>query len=144
MNWGNKLVLVFVAFALFMGYMVYRAVSTKYDLVSKDYYKDELRYQERIDGVKNAVALGDVTISQDSTAIQIQLPKEHKGYAVKGEVFFYCITDDSKDFKLPLQVDSIATQVVMKKQLQKAPYQVKLNWQVGRDAFYNEQKLIVQ
>jgi hypothetical protein len=32
----------------------------------------------------------------------------------------------------------------MKKQLQKAPYQVKLNWQVGKDAFYNEQKLIVQ
>jgi hypothetical protein len=144
MNWGNKLVMVFVVFALFMGYMVYRAVSTKYDLVSKDYYKDELRYQERIDGVKNAVALGDVAISQDSTAIQIQLPKEHKGYAVKGEVLFYCITDDSKDFKLPLQVDSIATQVVMKKQLQKAPYQVKLNWQVGKDAFYNEQKLIVQ
>ncbi|OYZ47929.1 MAG: hypothetical protein B7Y19_07425, partial [Sphingobacteriales bacterium 24-40-4] len=61
MNWGNKLVVVFVAFALFMGYMVYRALSTKYDLVSKDYYKDELRYQERIDGVKNAVALDSVT-----------------------------------------------------------------------------------
>jgi hypothetical protein len=112
--------------------------------VSKDYYKDELRYQERIDGVKNAVALDSVTISQDASAIQIRLPKEHKGYAVKGEVLFYCITDDSKDFKLPLQVDSSATQVVMKKQLQKAPYQVKLNWQVGKDAFYNEQKLIVQ
>jgi nitrogen fixation protein FixH len=144
MNWGNKLVLVFVAFALFMGYMVYRAVSTKYDLVSKDYYKDELRYQERIDGVKNAVALGDVTIRQDAADIQIQLPKEHKGYAVKGEVHFYCITDDSKDFKLPLQVDSTGTQVIMKKQIQKAPYQVKLNWQVGKEAFYNEQKLIVQ
>ncbi|HQR93798.1 MAG TPA: FixH family protein [Sediminibacterium sp.] len=144
MNWGNKLVVVFVAFALFMGYMVYRALSTKYDLVSKDYYKDELRYQERIDGVKNAVALDSVTISQDASAIQIRLPKEHKGYAVKGEILFYCITDDSKDFKLPLQVDSSATQVVMKKQLQKAPYQVKLNWQVGKDAFYNEQKLIVQ
>lgn len=144
MNWGNKLVLVFVAFALFMGYMVYRAVSTKYDLVSKDYYKDELRYQERIDGVKNAVALGDVTIRQDAADIQIQLPKEHKGYAVKGEVHFYCITDDSKDFKLPLQVDSTGTQVIMKKQIQKAPYQVKLNWQVGKETFYNEQKLIVQ
>jgi hypothetical protein len=144
MNWGNKLVVVFVAFALFMGYMVYRALSTKYDLVSKDYYKDELRYQERIDGVKNAVALDSVTISQDASTIQIKLPKEHKGFAVKGEVLFYCITDDSKDFKLPLQVDSSATQVVMKKQLQKAPYQVKLNWQVGKDAFYNEQKLIVQ
>jgi hypothetical protein len=144
MNWGNKLVVVFVVFALFMGYMVFRALSTKYDLVSKDYYKDELRYQERIDGVKNAVALDSVTISQDALAIQIQLPKEHKGYAVKGEVFFYCITDESKDFKLPLQVDSTASQVVMKKQLRKAPYQVKLNWKVGKESFYNEQKLIVK
>lgn len=144
MNWGNKLVLVFVAFAMFMGYMVYRALSTKYDLVSKDYYKDELRYQERIEGVKNAVALGDVSITQDANAIQIQLPKSQKGYAVKGEVLFYCITDDRKDFKLPLQVDSTASQVILKNQLAKAPYQVKLNWQVGKDAFYNEQKLIVK
>ncbi len=144
MNWGNKLVVVFVVFALFMGYMVYRALNTKYNLVSKDYYKEELRYQERIDRVKNAIALGDVTIGQDATTIQIQLPKAHKGYAVKGEVFFYCITDATKDFKLPLQVDASAIQVVMKKQLQKAAYQVKLNWQVGKFAFYNEQKLIVK
>jgi len=57
MNWGNKLVLVFIVFGAFIGYLVYQAVNTKYDLVSKDYYKDELRYQEKIDRQKTRPSL---------------------------------------------------------------------------------------
>ena len=40
MNWGNKLMLVFIVFALLIGTLVYKSINTKYDLVSKDYYKD--------------------------------------------------------------------------------------------------------
>ena len=57
MNWGRSLILVFIVFAAFMGYLVYRASGTHFDLVSKEYYKDELRYQDKIDGFRNAAAM---------------------------------------------------------------------------------------
>ena len=74
MNWGNKLVVVFIVFGAFIGYLVYQAVNTKYDLVSKEYYKDELRYQDTIDRQKNASKLSDVKIEQDADAVTIHLP----------------------------------------------------------------------
>ena len=66
MNWGNKLILVFIVFAVMMSVLVYKSVNTKYDLVSKDYYKDELRYQDKIDGMHNAAKVSDVVVTQDA------------------------------------------------------------------------------
>ena len=135
MNWGNKLVVVFVVFGAFIGYLVYRAVTTKYDLVSKDYYKDELRYQDKINSQANAAKISDVKIEQDADAVIIHLPQEQKGLAVSGDVYFYCHT--------ALQVDSTNRQIVMKKILQKGAFNVKINWQQGKEPFYFEEKLVI-
>lgn len=144
MNWGNKLVVVFVVFGAFIGTMVYKAINTRYDLVSKDYYKEELRFQDKIDRINNAAKLSNVRVDQDASAITIHLPAEQKGYAVSGDVFFYCITDERKDFHTPLQLDSSATQVVLKNALQKGAYNLKINWQLGKEAYYFEEKLIIR
>lgn len=144
MNWGNKLVVVFIVFGAFIGYLVYSAVNTKYDLVSKDYYKDELRYQDKIDRQNNASKISEVKIEQDAEAVIIHLPHEQKGFAVTGDVFFYCITDEQKDYHTALQVDSSNQQIVMKKSLKKGAYNVKINWQSGKEPFYFEEKLVIQ
>jgi len=94
MSWGNKLVLVFIVFGLFIGVLVYKAMNTKSDLVSKEYYKEELKYQEKIDGMNNAAKLSAVKIEQDLAAIRIQLPAEQKGAEVYGDIYFYCITEE--------------------------------------------------
>lgn len=143
MNWGNKLVVVFIVFGAFIGYLVYSAVTTKYDLVSKDYYKDELRYQDKINSQNNASKISGVKIEQDAEAVIIHLPQEQKGLAISGDVFFYCITDELKDYHTTLQVDSTNRQIVMKKSLQKAAYNVKINWQQGKETFYFEEKLLI-
>jgi hypothetical protein len=144
MNWGNKLVVVFVVFGAFIGYLVYSAINTKYDLVSKDYYKDELRYQDKIDRQNNAAKISEIKIEQDADAIIIHLPQEQKGFTISGDVYFYCITDEQKDYHTALQVDSTNRQIVMKKSLQKGAYDVKINWQLGKEAYYFEKKLMIQ
>lgn len=57
MNWGNKLLVTFIVFGAGMGVLVYKSMNTTYELVEKDYYKKELRYQEVIDGSNRANAL---------------------------------------------------------------------------------------
>ena len=52
MNWGNKLLLTFLVFGGLMAYLVYRSLNTNFELVEKDYYKNELKYQQVIDGSK--------------------------------------------------------------------------------------------
>ncbi len=144
MNWGNKLILVFVVFVGFMGVLVYKSVNTRYDLVSKDYYKDELRYQDKIDGMANAAKVSDVAVSQDAVNVFVDFPKELNGSKSEGEAWFYCATDESKDKKIPLQADTNGRQVFAKNQLSKTHYLLKLSWKIGSNFYFAEKEVTIK
>lgn len=143
MSWGNKLVVVFLVFAGLMFTLVYKAVNTKFDLVSKDYYKDELRYQDKIDGVNNANKISSISVSQDARQLILDLPKEMKGSKSEGEIWLYCSSDAAKDRKLNLQVDDAGRQLIAKSSLVKGHYQLKLNWKSRGNNYYSEQSLTI-
>jgi hypothetical protein len=144
MSWGNKLLLVFVGFGMLITTLVYKCMQHNFELVSKDYYNDELRYQDKIDGVHNANKLSNVQIAQTPEEVSIQLPKELNGLATTGQVWFYCPTKASDDRKIPVEADDNGMFKIDKKKLARTNYQVKLSWQTGDDKFYNEQSLEVK
>lgn len=143
MNWGNKLVIVFIVFAGLMATLVYKAVNTKYELVSSDYYKDELRYQDKIDGVNNANKISSISVNQDANQLILDLPKEMKGIKTEGEIWLYCGSDASKDRKIALQVNESGRQLIAKNKIAKGNYQLKLTYKSGGTNYYNEQNLTV-
>ncbi len=144
MNWGNKLILVFIVFAVMMTVLVYKSVNTRYDLVSKDYYKDELRYQDKIDGMDNAAKVSDVVVTQDTDNVIVNFPKETKNSKTEGEAWFYCATDDLKDKKIPIQIDTTGKQIFSKKLLAKTNYILKLSWKVDTLNYFAEKRVIVK
>lgn len=144
MSWGNKLVLVFVAFAALIGTLVYKSMNTKFELVTKDYYKEELRYQQKIDGARNASQLSAVAVKQDSSFVTVVMPSELKGKSLSGEVVFYCGSDAGKDLAMPLKLDAQGDQLVQlvsKKLLAQGAYQVKLRWQANDSTYYVEKQI---
>ena len=143
MTWGTKLLLVFAAFALLMSTLVYMCMKQNFELVSKDYYKDELRYQDKIEGMNNVNKIGNVTIKEEEDKVSIQLPKEVQGLALTGEALFYCNANSTKDRTLPLQVNDEGLMLIDKSKLAKANYVVKVNWQIGKDQYYTEKFLTV-
>ena len=144
MNWGRSLILVFVVFAAFMGYLVYRASGTHFDLVSKEYYKDELRYQDKIDGFRNAAAMEAVQLRVDSTGIlQIRFPEQMKGKPVQGSLWLYCKTDAGKDLHIPLAEDTTGMRVINVSGKAFGKYQAKLHWEVLRVPYEFEQEIII-
>lgn len=143
MSWGNKIVIVFMVFAGLMAILVYKAVNTKYELVSADYYKDELRYQDKIDGVNNANKISHIIVNQDETQLVLELPKEMKGIKTEGEIWLYCSSDATKDRKIALQVDEDGRQLIAKNKLAKGNYQLKLTYKSGGSNYYSEKNLTV-
>ena len=144
MNWGRSLILVFIVFAAFMGYLVYRASGTHFDLVSKEYYKDELRYQDKIDGFRNAAAMEAVQLRVDSTGIlQIRFPEQMKGKPVQGSLWLYCKTDAGKDLHIPLAEDTTGIRVINLSGKASGKYQAKLHWEVLRVPYEFEQEIII-
>lgn len=143
MTWGTKLLLVFTGFALLMSTLVYKCMHQNFELVSKDYYTDELRYQDKIDGMNNANKIGHVEIKEDGDKVYVHLPKEVQGLALKGQALFYCPVNSTNDRNLPLAVNDAGLMLIDKSKLAKAKYLVKLTWQIGADKYYVEQNLKV-
>ena len=138
-NWGHKLTLGFLAFAGMMIYMVVQCMHTKYDLVSKDYYKDELKYQQVIDGASRANQLGSrTTVMQSDNNLVIQLPNEMQQKTVTGSLLFYSADNAQKDRTIALQVNDQAVQTIDSRNFLPGSYTVKISWESNGATYYSE------
>ncbi len=144
MSWGNKLIIVFIVFAALMATLVYKATQTKFELVSKNYYQDELRYQDKIDGAANAALEAPISIQVNDEIISIEFPDAQKNANITGEAWFYCSVDATKDKRFVLSVDSTGIQRIERKGLQKGDYQIKISYEINQKKYYVAQQLHLQ
>ncbi len=136
--------IVFIGFAGMMSYMVYRCTQTPVDLVAKEYYRDELAYQDIIDGTKKANALSArISVTQDSGRITIQFPPEMQHRSIKGNILFYCTADAKKDRTMELRLDEAGKQQLDARTFFPGNYVVKIKWESSRDHYYTEQPFII-
>ncbi len=145
LNWGHKLTIVFIAFAGFIFFLMYKTTQSHFDLVSKDYYKDELAYQQVIDGTNQANKLSSgILIQQQNEQISIQFPQEMKQKKAEGTIFFYCTADSRKDKKFTIQLSQEAVQLIAAKEILPGKYVVKITWQTDNQNYYNEQAVSIK
>jgi len=100
MKWtiGHTITLAFIAFATFILFMVSTMINTKVDLVEKDYYAKEIKFQNQINKYQNTVQLGDsaVIIQQTDDKIIIQI---HNNPVHRANVFIYYPANEEYDKK---------------------------------------------
>lgn len=102
MNWGKSIVLSFILFMSFTGYLAYKMATSKVDLVRSNYYQTELEYQKHIDKIKNSRQFKTNKImnySPENEELIISFPHQVKS----GEVIFYRSSDNNLDLKIPIK-----------------------------------------
>ena len=145
MNWGNKILLTFIVFGAGMFYLVYRSLSTQYELVEKDYYNSELRYQQVIDGTNRVNQLSSpVKVEQTANGITLELPSEMKNKTISGDIWFYCSYDAKRDKRFPLTITSEGSQLFPSSAILPGSYIVKINWDNEGNNYFSEKNLTVQ
>ena len=138
-NWGHKLTLGFIAFAGMIVYMVVQSMNTRYEMVSNEYYKDELQYQQVIDGASRANQLSSkATVTQQNDELVIQLPVEMQQKTITGTLWLYNATDSKKDKKMALELNDHATQTIDSRLLLPGNYTAKLSWESNGETYYSE------
>ncbi len=143
-NWGARVALLYIGFVALIITLVYRSMNEDFDLVTKDYYGEEIRYQEVIDAGKNQAALSaPVGFSQAGDEVEVHFPQEFIGKEMKGSVQFYAAVNAQwdKTFELHIQ-DARATVSVAG--MQPATYTLKLKWEEGETPYYQETKFTIQ
>lgn len=144
LNWGHKVMIGFLAFASMIVYLVVQSMNTHYDLVSKEYYKEELQYQQVIDGTSRANLLSShTTITQTNDRLTVQLPNEMQQKTITGSILFYSIDNSQKDKKISLQADGNGAQTIDSRSFIPGRYTAKINWKSDGKQYYTEVPVII-
>ncbi|WP_460618777.1 FixH family protein [Hymenobacter ruber] len=143
--WPYAIIAVFVVFAGYIGFMVQQAMRTTVDLVSPDYYKQELAYQQRMESVARTAALpAPVQLHHEPAAqrLTLQLPATLAGQTVRGNIHFFRPSDQKLDFALPLKTGT--QQQFNTAKMRPGYWRVRVDFTADNQAYFVEKELIIR
>ena len=144
MNWGYKIAIVYSVFVMLILGMVYMSSLQNIDLVTEEYYAEELLYQQQIDRKRNAInLLNPLTIKHEGNQLKVQFPNEFTANGVEGTLFFYKPDDKKKDNLVNISADNSGLQVIDLTDLAKGYYQLKIAWQSNGISYYQEEDIFI-
>lgn len=145
MHWGVGMIVAFVVFAGAILTMVTISMNREVDLVSDDYYQQELRHQTQIESESRSNALGESpSIGVSASSVSLKLPTLFDADSVSGTLTFYRPADRKKDFVVPLKLDSSNTQRVRTSPLEKGLWRLKVRWSAHDQSYYHEEAIVIQ
>ena len=113
-----------------------------HDLVTEDYYKEELEYQKDIDRQNNAKTLSEnITYSKTEEGIVIKFPKEIDYKKITGKVFLYRPSNKQLDFETSISLSNTYL-LIPDKSLVDGRWNIKIDWQYNGE-FYLFKETIV-
>lgn len=142
-SWPTGIVIALSAFIIFILSFVYKAVFVPgYDhhLVSDDYYKDEMNYQQEIDKLNKAAALNeDVTLTKVAEGLLIKFPKEFDPEKIGGTISFQRPSNEKIDFQLPIKLTT-DDYLISENNLAQGIWNVKIEWTYNNNTYLFKEK----
>jgi hypothetical protein len=138
MNPGKWIVVVFILFAAFIGTLVTVCVREDISLVAKDYYNQELVYQEQISRMNNAAALTEkpnIIVTQDF----IRVTFDSLSFVEHGKLDLFCPSDSKMDRSFEIQESDDQQFTYALTGLKSGMYRVKLLWSMAGKDYYQEE-----
>lgn len=140
MNWGHGIAIFFTCFVGFMLFLVVKSFQQNIDLVTENYYEQELQYQHQIEKIMNTQQLEEtVKITTEKEGIQLSFPR--LSAAIEGQVQIFRPSDARFDLLEDLLPDSQNQQLIATGSLPPGFYRIKINWQSAGKDYYTEETL---
>ena len=116
----------------------------KVDLVTEDYYEQELRHQDQIDREKRTRLLSappsiDYDAQQDQLIVTFAAATQ-----VTGSVTMYRPADASLDASHDLDLSSDGGYVLDTASMAPGLWRVRLNWETGGQEYFTEKAIVLQ
>jgi len=140
-GWGWKIMLLYAGFVAMIIALVVASSHQKVDLVSKDYYNDEIAYQKVLDASKNQAGLaGSLAIHANEREIIIEFPSEFSTKSLTGNVTLYSASHQEWDKNFPISTSN-GVLSIPRKRLERSVYTIKVAYTVGGKNYYSESEL---
>ena len=131
-NWGTGIVLAFLGFISFIMYFIITMnVDKKYehDLVTEDYYAEELDYQNDINKLENSKKLSEnISYKKTEEGLVIYFTNNLDPEKITGKVFLYRPSNKQLDFDTAIS-SSKPYLLIPDKRLVDGRWNIKIDWQ---------------
>lgn len=143
--WPYGIIATFVVFIMALAAWVTFAVSNDVQLVSKDYYAQEIAYGSEMERIIRTRELGSrfqLEHSIGNKQLILRLPSDHARKGVQGNIHLYRPNQAKLDQHLNLNPDAAGVQVFEMGRLPPGKWKINIRWQVGK-IDYQYQKTII-
>jgi len=144
MHWGKGIVIAFIAFIGFILYFVVRMATddrANHDLVTPDYYKQELAYQKEIDAADKAAHKNiEVRVAQHENGLVIYFPEQFNPKEITGKVSLYRPSNKQLDFDLSISLSNTHL-LVPDNRLVDGRWDIAITWSYQGVTFLNKHKI---
>src|SRR6266567_3920664 len=144
--WPWGIILAFVLFIAGTVSLVVLACSQKMDLVSSDYYEQEIKFQNQLDQLGRGRALNSdafVIYEPATQSIRIALPIAHIRDGVAGSIQLYRPSAAGLDRQIKLDPDPTGSQRVAANMLLPGLWKVRVCWTSGEKEYRIDQSVVI-
>ncbi|KAA2218780.1 FixH family protein [Maribacter flavus] len=144
-NWGTGIVLAFIGFIGFILFFVVRMSTDKranHDLVTEDYYRQELAYQKEIDAQNNATKdINKLQVRKSPDGLEIRFPEKVNPKEIKGTVSLYRPSNKQLDFDLPISLSNNHL-LIPDNRLLDGRWDIKVSWNYNGTDYLHKENII--
>ncbi|WP_304138651.1 FixH family protein [Mesonia mobilis] len=145
LNWGVGIVITIACFIGFIMFFVIKMSTDKkydHDLVTEEYYKQELAYQDQIDAQQNSARLAkNIQVEVTAEGIQILFPSEKQN--IKGEVSLYRPSNKKLDLEIPISLEN-QQMLIPAEKLVEGKYKLSINWKSNKTTYLYKKDLQIK
>ena len=136
MNWGKGIFIFYGIFMIAILSVVYFSFTQEVNLVSEDYYQQEIAYEAQIDRIKNTEGLIEKpTVVLKHNYVELAFPE---GVSPKGTLLLFRPSDGSKDRRIAIAVGGNGPQQVDFSTQAAGKWIAKLSWSQDQKEYYQE------
>jgi hypothetical protein len=142
MNWGKSIIAAFIFFAVFIAALVSVCMRQEVSLVSNQYYKEDLQYQQELESLNNASALASKpAITLTNSAVVIEYANWQR--VSSGKLSIQRPSDESLDKQYALESLSSSQVTVAMDRMPAGLYKLKFEWQENGVRFSIHKTIVV-
>ena len=142
MNWSTGIIASFLGFGVFIGILVSVCIRQDISLVSKNYYEEELQYEDQIKRIRNTSELSQkptVFIINNTVRIQFADGENLENCIVE----FFRPSDHTLDKQFTITSRAGYASLLETAAMPKGLYHVKIRWKSNNHDYFFEQPIIL-
>lgn len=147
MNWGRGVWLIFGGFVVFILGCVAFASLQRFDLVTPDYYAQQIGYQNQIEKNARTARLTErprIEFRAGDRSLAVSFPAMFDPAQTQGLISLFRPSNSSWDRTVPIALDAAGMQIIPAESLVRGYWKVKVDWQSNGETYYFEQPIVIQ